>query len=55
MLDKPEIIRERYKVFLRDTAPVLDYFREKGYKIVEINGEQPIEKVSSDILEHFEK
>ena len=55
VLDKPEIIRERYKVFLRDTAPVLDYFREKGYKIVEINGEQPIEKVSSDILEHFEK
>ena len=27
-LDKPEIIRERYQVYWRDTAPVLDYLRE---------------------------
>jgi len=52
-LDKPEIIRERYKVFLRDTAPVLDYFRNNGYKVVEVNGEQPIEKVFQDILQYF--
>jgi len=52
-LDKPEIIKERYKVFLRETAPVLDYFREKGYNVIEINGEQPIEKVFEDILKHF--
>lgn len=54
-LDKPETIKERYKVFLRDTEPVLGYFREKGYKVVEINGEQSIEKVFKDIMEHFEK
>ena len=54
-LDKPEIIRERYRVFLRDTTPVLDYFKEKDYKVIEINGEQPIEKVFNDIMEHFEK
>jgi adenylate kinase len=54
-LDKPEIIKERYKVFLRDTAPVLDYFRQRGYGLIEINGEQPIEKVFEDILEHFER
>ena len=52
-LDKPEIIKERYRVFLRDTKPVLDYFRKKGYKVMEINGEQPIDKVFDDILKHF--
>jgi adenylate kinase len=52
-LDKPEVIRERYKVFLRDTVPVLDYLREKGYDIIEINGERPIEKVFEDIVRHF--
>ncbi len=54
-LDKPEIIRERYRVYKAETEPVLDYFREKGYKVIEINGEQPIEKVFEGILEHFEK
>lgn len=48
-LDKPEIIKERYKVYLQETQPVIDYFRQNGYKIVEVNGEQPIEKVFEDI------
>ena len=48
-LDKPEIIKERYQVYLRDTAPVLEYLQQHGYAINEINGEQPIEKVFTDI------
>ncbi len=48
-LDKPEIIRERYQVYLRDTAPVIEYFKQNGYKVVEVNGEQPIEDVFRDI------
>ncbi|MEK7579875.1 MAG: nucleoside monophosphate kinase [Patescibacteria group bacterium] len=52
-LDKPEIIKERYQVYLRDTAPVIDYFKESGYKVFEINGEQPIEKVFQDIKERI--
>lgn len=52
-LDKPEIIRERYQVYLRDTAPVIDYFRENGYKVVEVNGEQPIEKVFQDMKDQL--
>ena len=49
-LDKPELIRDRFQVYLRDTAPVIEYFRENGYKVVEVNGEQPIEKVFEDII-----
>lgn len=52
-LDKPEIIRKRYQVFLEDTRPVLDFLKQKGYNIITINGERPIEKVFEDILRHF--
>ena len=52
-LDKPEVIRERYKIYKAETEPVFNYFREKGYKIIEINGEQPIDKVFEDIMKIF--
>ncbi len=48
-LDKPEIIKQRYQVYLNETAPVIDYFRQSGYKVKEVNGDQPIEKVFEDI------
>lgn len=54
-LDKPEIIKERYQVYLRDTKPVIDYFRQNGYKVLEINGEQPIEKVFKGIKESLNR
>ncbi len=54
-LDKPEVIRERYGVYKAETEPVLDYLKKDDYKVIEINGEQPIEKVFSDIMGHFEK
>lgn len=52
-LDKPEIIRERYRVYKAETEPVLDYFSKNGYKVTTINGEQPIKKVTEDILKSF--
>lgn len=52
-LDKPETIKERYRVFLKDTKPVFDYLRLCGYKVITINGEQPIGRVSEDILKHL--
>lgn len=53
-LDKPEIIGERYRVYLRDTEPVLKYFRDNGFQVFEINGEQPIEKVFADIDQNLQ-
>ncbi len=47
----PEKIQFRYQVYLERTEPVIGFFREKNYKIIEINGDQFIEKVFSDILE----
>ena len=40
----------RYQVYLKETEPILEHFTKHGYKITEINGEQPIEKVFKDII-----
>jgi adenylate kinase len=52
-LDNPATLKSRLAEHNNRTLPVLDYFREKGYKVIEINGEQPIEKVFEDILGNF--
>lgn len=53
-LDTPETIGVRYEVYLRRTQPVLSFLEEKGYKVIEIEGEQSIEKVFGDILKKLE-
>lgn len=53
-LDTPETISIRYEVYLRQTQPILSLAEERGYKIIEIEGEQPIEDVFQDILEKLD-
>lgn len=48
--DTPEVIEERLRLYHQETEPVLDYYRKQG-KLVEINGEQSIEKVAEEIIE----
>lgn len=48
--DIPETIINRYQVYGRETAPVLDFLEEKGYTIIQINGEQSIEDIHREIL-----
>lgn len=50
-LDNPEVIKIRYKTYVEETQPVVSFLRNRGYKIIEINGEQPVEDVFKDILE----
>jgi|SRR3989344_3209673 len=52
-LDNPETIKIRFKEYLNRTEPILNYLNDRGYNILKINGEQPIEKVSEDILKNF--
>ncbi len=47
--DNPEIIKRRLKIFMKETQPVINYFKKKGL-LIEINGEQSINKVFEDIL-----
>lgn len=47
--DREEVIAERLKNYEAQTLPLTDYYRAKG-RYVEVNGSQPVEKVSSDMV-----
>jgi adenylate kinase len=51
--DEPNQIKQRIASYKVETTPVLDYYRIKGL-LREINAEQPIEKVSADLLSAVE-
>jgi adenylate kinase len=47
--DRPDAARRRIEVYLRDTLPVLDYYRPRGL-VTEIDGEGGIEDIRRRIL-----
>lgn len=47
--DQPETIQRRLAVYLEQTEPLLDYYRARGL-LFEVDGEQPISDVTSEIL-----
>ncbi len=47
---KPEVIKSKLNEYKERTLPVVDYLREQGIKIKEINGEQSVADVFRDIL-----
>ena len=47
--DKVETVTRRIQVYLQQTAPLVDYYRQRG-KLVEIDGTQPVEKVTQLLL-----
>ncbi|KAA3662289.1 MAG: adenylate kinase [Chloroflexi bacterium] len=52
--DNEETIRTRMDVYHNQTAPLLDYYRQRDL-LVEINGEQSIELVQDDLLKAVRK
>lgn len=50
ILDNPKTIKVRYATYLEETKPVLDFLKERGYKVIEINGDQPIKTVHDEIV-----
>lgn len=52
--DKTEPIKRRIQVYYEQTAPLIAYYRGQG-KLVEINGEQPIEQVSATLVAAIER
>lgn len=46
--DEESVIRERLEVYRRQTAPLIDYYREHG-RLAEVDGSQPVESVSRDV------
>ena len=54
--DKPEIIKNRLKVYEKETGPALDEFKKSKNKFIEIKaeGKEP-EEISKDIIKEVEK
>jgi len=50
--DKPEIIKNRIKVYKKQTQPVVDYYRDKLIKIKAVGGEE-IEDIATDIIKQI--
>ncbi len=46
--DTEEAIRRRLEVYREETAPVIDYYRDR-HQLVAINGNQPLEKVTAEL------
>ncbi|MBC7240863.1 MAG: adenylate kinase [Anaerolineae bacterium] len=51
--DQPETQRRRIRVYLEQTTPLIEYFKERGL-LVEIDGEQDVESVRQAVEEALE-
>jgi adenylate kinase len=51
--DNEAVVAERLKAYERQTLPLVVYYRAKG-QVVEINGEQPVDKVTAEALRAIE-
>lgn len=47
--DNEQTVRNRLKVYMTQTSPLIDYY-SKAEKLVEVNGAQPVAKVSKAML-----
>ena len=47
--DTPEVIDNRLRVYEDETAPLIDFYRERGV-LTEVRGEQPIERITDEVL-----
>lgn len=46
--DTEEIIRRRLEVYRQETAPLIDYYRDR-HQLVSVDGNQSLEKVTADM------
>lgn len=53
--DKPDIIRRRLEIYESEVTPVLDLFRQRGVKVVEIDGVGTVGEVHDRIQVELEK
>lgn len=51
--DKPEVVKERLRVYHEQTEPLIDFYQNKGV-LVDINGENAPDKVFQDLIQAFQ-
>lgn len=50
--DVESALQRRYEVYNQQTAPLVDYYRQRG-RLIEVDGDRPIEAITSDLLNHL--
>jgi len=50
--DRPEVVRERLRVYQRETAPLIDYYKRKGL-LERVAGDPPPEEVQEEVRRLF--
>ena len=53
--DEPEAIRNRLEVYRRQTEPVIDWYDEHKMKVLKIDADGPVDKVTSRAVEALEQ
>ncbi|OGN07096.1 MAG: hypothetical protein A3B86_01650 [Candidatus Yanofskybacteria bacterium RIFCSPHIGHO2_02_FULL_38_22b] len=53
-LDDPETVKLRYDVYLKRTEPIIDLLKNRGYEIIQVNGEQSIEDVYKEVIQKLD-
>ncbi len=50
--DAPDVVRRRLNVYKESTEPILEYYEKNPtLKVINVNGDQAVEKVTEEILE----
>jgi adenylate kinase len=52
--DKAETVTNRIKVYQDQTAPLIDYYKQRGL-LAEVNGLAPVEEVSTQLMSVLKK
>jgi len=47
--DKTETVKRRIRVYLEQTQPLIEYYRQRGL-LIEVDGRSSIEQVTTDLL-----
>jgi adenylate kinase len=53
--DEPEAIRNRLKVYRRQTEPVIDWYGDNKMKVLKIDADAPVEQVTARALKALKK
>jgi adenylate kinase len=52
--DKPEAVKNRIRIYLEQTLPVLDYYRPQG-KVLEVDGARTPEEIRDELFAELDK
>lgn len=52
--DRPETVKKRLKIYFNETAPLVEYYRQRD-KLLEVDGEGSVEKVTRRIIRNLNR